>query len=447
MMRLSQTDTTGDAVTVCLYLAIPEREEARREIAPRPQRLKSLVKTTLDHAATVLSGHLHLDIHHYATAHVVYGNSNQGDIAIRKAIAQQLTTAFAPRPVRFLEIKWGELTDRVATEINARCDLFVIAGGGYIFLKADGSPGHMLERVRELDKVRCPIFAYGIGLNRLMHEEVCALGDLPEPTREKIRYLGEKCEKISVRDTETARLFALHSGKPVALAGDPALFYQPNTYPVPARAGGRAVIGVNLAAHGWRAFAVLKPLLPPIVAFLKQIQRDSELVYLQHHQLERPVVEFLRAQGVQFKAVYGTSGDLWEGYAAADFVICQMLHSSVFAACSGKPFFNIAYDRKNMAFCELLGLPDCCLPNSEAGLTALEERFSFLFHNREAFRIALSRRKKALRPVQTRFAALLAAEVPQPMAPDDFDLQEDVAYLPEAGAIVPSIRNRGADLR
>jgi polysaccharide pyruvyl transferase WcaK-like protein len=160
-----------------------------------------------------------LDIHHYATAHVVYGNSNQGDIAIRKAIAQQLTTAFAPRPVRFLEIKWGELTDRVATEINARCDLFVIAGGGYIFLKADGSPGHMLERVRELDKVRCPIFAYGIGLNRLMHEEVCALGDLPEPTREKIRYLGERCEKISVRDAETARLFALHSGKPVALAG------------------------------------------------------------------------------------------------------------------------------------------------------------------------------------------------------------------------------------
>jgi len=87
------------------------------------------------------------------------------------------------------------------------------------------------------------------------------------------------------------------------------------------------------------------------------------------------------------------------------------------------------------------------LPNSEAGLPALEERFSFLFHNREAFSVALSRRKKALRPVQTRFAALLAAEVPQPMAPDDFDLQEDVAYLPEAGAIVPSIRNRGADLR
>jgi hypothetical protein len=188
-------------------------------------------------------------------------------------------------------------------------------------------------------------------------------------------------------------------------------------------------------------------MLPAIIAFLKKIQHDSELVYLQHHELERPVVEFLRAQGVQFKAVYGTSGDLWEGYAAADFVICQMLHSAVFAACCGKPFFNIAYDRKNMAFCELLGLPDCCLPNSEAGLTALEERFSFLFHNREAFRIALSWRKKALRPVQTRFAPLLAAEVSQPIAPDDFDLQEDLAYLPETGAIMPSIRNRGADLR
>ena len=56
----------------------------------------------------------------------------------------------------------------------------MIGGGGYIFVKYDGSLGHMLQNVEELEKIRCPVFAYGIELNRLMHEKVCPLEGLPE---------------------------------------------------------------------------------------------------------------------------------------------------------------------------------------------------------------------------------------------------------------------------
>jgi hypothetical protein len=169
-----------------------------------------------------------------------------------------------------------------------------------------------------------------------------------------------------------------------------------------------------MAAHGWRALAVLKPLLPAYITLLKQIQKryGAELVYLQHHELERPVIEFLRSQGLKFKAVYGSPTDLWEGYAAANFVICQMLHSAIFAACSGKPFLNIAYDHKSVAFCELLGLPECCLPHSEADLISLQERFSLLFDKRQVLADTLNRRKRELRMAQVQFAAGLAATGP-----------------------------------
>ena len=158
-----QADADLDVITICLYVAIPEKDEVRREIAPWPRRLKSFTKYSLDRALTRLSRRLHLDPFHYETAQQIHTNSNRGDIAIRMAVRQQLTKAFAPSPVRFVEVKWGELTDFAAAEINACCDIFVIGGGGYMFLKADGSAGHMLENVEELGKIRCPVFAYGIG--------------------------------------------------------------------------------------------------------------------------------------------------------------------------------------------------------------------------------------------------------------------------------------------
>jgi polysaccharide pyruvyl transferase WcaK-like protein len=407
-----QTDADLNVITICLYLAIPEKEETRREIRPWSRRLKSLTKHSLDRLATRLSRRLHLDVYHYEIAHGLCNNSNRGDIAIRMAIKQQLTKAFAPRPVAFLEVKWGELTDDTVEEINHSCDIFVIGGGGYMFLTANGSVGHMLENAEELGRIRCPVFAYGIGLNRLMHEKLCDLECLPEASRQKIRYLAGRCELISVRDYETAKLFDLYAGKSAALTGDPVLSYVVEKQPPAARREGRPVIGINLAAHGWRALSILKPLLPTIIAFLKDIQRihNAELVYMQHHDLERPVIDFLRAQGLRFEAVYGTPDDLLNEYARTDFVICQMLHACIFAANAGKPFLNIAYDEKSIAFGKLLGMPECFLPHGNVEPALLESTFVSLFADRVSLSARLERRKKELRFALAQFSDQLAAQ-------------------------------------
>ena len=446
-----QADSGLDVITICLYVAIPEKEEARRENAPWSRRLKSVTKYSLDRVVTKLSRRLHLDPFHYETARQIHTNSNRGDIAIRMAIRQQLTKAFAPSPVRFLEVKWGELTDFAAAEINACCDIFVIGGGGYLFLKADGSVGHMLEKVEELGKIRCPVFAYGIGLNRLMHEEVCDLEGLPPSVQQKIRYLGDKCELISVRDAETAKLFALYSDKSVALTGDPVLSYRPEKTVLPVRDTAGLTIGVNLAAHGWRALSILKPLLPTIITFLQEVQRThgAELVYLQHHGLERPVIDFLHARGLKFRTVFGMPDDLLEAYAKTDFVVCQMLHACIFAATAGKPFLNIAYDRKITGFAELLGMPECCLPHSEAELGVLRERFATLLEKRLTLGDRLERRRSELRLSQAWFAERLAAHAQHLIWQDDFAAKKaELSDLSgaEIGAIMQQIRDSGARL-
>ena len=182
---------------------------------------------------------------------------------------------------------------------------------------------------------------------------------------------------------------------------------------------------------------MLKPLLPTVIAFLKEIQRTHRagLLYLQHHDLERPVIDFLRAEALEFELVSGHPDELLNGYARTDFVVCQMLHACIFAAATGKPFLNIAYDQKSVAFGKLLGAPESCVAHGDVDLATLEQRFASLFQNRAGLSVRLEARKKALRLSQNRFAEQLAEETERLAA--DFagkdDQSGDLLYLSETG--------------
>ena len=103
---------------------------------------------------------------------------------------------------------------------------------------------------------------------------------------------------------------------------------------------------------------MLKPLLPHIVELLKHIQRSygATFTYLVHHDFEEIVISFLRRRGIQMDVVHLDTLQLLDAYQSLDFVICQMLHSCIFASNQEVPFFNVAYDQKSIAFCELLGI-------------------------------------------------------------------------------------------
>jgi polysaccharide pyruvyl transferase WcaK-like protein len=287
-----------------------------------------------------------------------------------------------------------------------------------------------------------------------MHENASEFGSLSENSRQRIRYLAKKCEAISVRDTEAAKLFEQYAGKQVALTGDPVLSYSITNPPRAMASAGRPTIGINLAAHGPCALSMLKPLLPDMIAFFKAVQRTyrADLLYLQHHDLERPVIDFLRAEGLNFELACGSPEDLMNGYRKTDFVICQMLHACIFATAASKTFFNIAYDEKNVAFAKLLGMPECCLPHQDVEPVLLERTFASLFRNRDELRQRLEQRRNILQCAQTRFAEEIAAQTER--LASQYGLAgtyDDAGELPslsgsEIDAVMEQARNSGSRL-
>jgi polysaccharide pyruvyl transferase WcaK-like protein len=270
-------------------------------------------------------------------------------------------------------------------------------------------------------KILCPKIAYGIGLNRLMHENVHELHGLPAPAQAALHSFGEACHFVSVRDPDTATLLRLYAPSPAALIGDPALFLAPE---VAARPSTRVtqvkpILGLNLSAHGWRAIAVLRRLLPQFVHFLKAVLRDHEfgLTYFVHHDLERPVVAFLKDRGFPITVVDSDPITMIERYREAEFLVCQMLHSCILAANAGLPFLNIAYDRKSLSFAALLGIPDCALAHTEADWLSLRRRFDILYGRRRALAEIIERRKLELHTQSRCFLArMVEATVPLPAA-------------------------------
>ncbi len=370
-------------VTICIFACIPEKEEFQRRHYPLKERVKGLLKNGFNEFCTRATGRLHFDTYSYMTANGLRDNSNRGDIAIRMAIKSQLGLAFAPRPVNFFEVAWRELTDQNIEHINRHADLFVIAGGGYIFVNGDGSSGGMLAASGPLTRLNCPIVAYGIGLNRLMHESVCSISALRPEAQNNVKQLSELCREISVRDRDTGELFGLYGSKPAAVIGDPALYFSEDDRRQ-VHQSGRLTVGVNLAAHGWRGYSILERLLPCIVSNLTWIQssHSADLVYLMHHDLERPIVAHLQSKGLRLRVIDGSTTQLIDAYKEVDLLINQMLHSCIFAANSSVPFLNIAYDKKSVAFCSLLDLPECVIEHSEVTQARLTEKFVHLHKNR-----------------------------------------------------------------
>jgi polysaccharide pyruvyl transferase WcaK-like protein len=398
MERPSNEQAQGDdVVNICLYCAIPEEDEFKGQHYGIRERCKGTIRNALNAIFTVLSGRLNYDVYSYRVANGLGDNSNRGDMAIRVALRSQLRAAFAPRKVRFTEAKWGDLGDKVAA-INSDTSLFVIAGGGYISIDSEGSPWAMLANSRILEKLECPIVACGIGLNRLMNRQLSDISELPEETRDSIHRLSKSCRALGVRDLDTVQLFAAHGQKPAVLIGDPVLYFDSDA-PSPDRESGPIRIGINLASHGRRTYSMLKHALPSVIDILRWVQKnkDVQFVYMVHHDFEKPIARYLRRKGLALQIIDLPAPKLIEAYKNLDFVINQMLHSCIFAANAGVPFLNMAYDRKCLAFCALLDVPECGFAHDRVSFDLLKTRFDHLFENRSALSEKIRERRAMLR--------------------------------------------------
>lgn len=353
-------------IRILLYVPVPESQAFLPVERSVLQEAKSFLKRHWEIEKSVRSGNICLsDYHHIRTL-----SSNRGDIAIGTAVKEGLVRAFRGNGCEITVIGWDSLTSSSASWINDEFDLFVIGGGGYIFLDSGGFLNHRQKDIEFLKDITIPIVANGIGLNRLMYEKtinVDAFATLPIETKNYLNDFSDMVSEISVRDLPTQQLFQMAVNRDSALTGDPALFLNlDETSLNSSRRRGESTgeVGINVAAHGWRALKVLEQVMPILepTFFSLGLNSTNSLSYFLHDDLEYPVVEYLRRRGLHFGLVDGLPEVLSERYRSMDFVISQMLHSSILAFNVGTPTINIAYDLKSTAFFELFNLSEYSIP-------------------------------------------------------------------------------------
>lgn len=374
----------------CLYTTITAKGE-NSSVPRSPWRgLKDAVKRARDRARWALSNDRAFDFNAWSTA----TNTNRGDMAIRHAVRMQLTEQFGPA-TEFLEVSWGSLTAEVVDEINATCDLFVIAGGGYLFTGKDGSLSNsrVTTDVPFLRTIGCPRVAYAIGVNQVLPHGAAVPTAFNAAASAVLREWLSVLELVSARDATTAALLRQIDQTRCPVIGDPALFLKTAT------SGGtrNGRVGINFAVHGELSQALFSRNFFVYRDMLRHLERQGLILdYVTHSDIDPVAVRMFRREGIRLGVIDVPAPAMIDAYAGFDFVVCQMLHSAILASAAGVPSINIAYDRKNFAFYDLLGMPAQCIGHAEYSGEWLDGRLSALRSERPSMVEHLTARKQAL---------------------------------------------------
>lgn len=405
--------SSTNALCIVLYLAIP----AACERKPYPRTPLEQTKRAIRRSRDVLRWTTKTSASIDFDAWRRFVHSNKGDTLIRETIRGELTAAFAPRAVRFVELEWGTLSIEQAKNLNGTCDLFVIGGGGYLFLDEDFT---LQSRVsRDLDAfsvLDTPIVAYGIGVNRPVetsadwHESVAALAK--QKNRKLITELMGRLDVVSVRDSTTYSLVSESFEKKTLLIGDPVFIADNDGRTLSARISGAAPqnlrVGLNFALHGHKSSKRYEKYFYSYTRFISELSKlyRVDLHYVAHSDAERVIPCMFRQFGIRMTYHDTGAEQLTALYSSFDFHICQMLHSSILSLSLGIPTINIGYDEKNEAFYRLLKLDDLFIPYTSFDVeTALGICRNAIENSQEISSVAL-RRKTELQRVHNDFITL-----------------------------------------
>jgi lipopolysaccharide exporter len=338
-------------------------------------------------------------------------DSNRGDSAIRRATVQLLRTTF-PQDVEITEFGWDQVDADFAVRANRDADLVVIAGGGYISCDADGNlPQRLSRHLDAYERLTCPLIGFGLGFNCLLSYQT-GQPRLSEAGAALLRRLVRVMALVSVRDEVTRQALTFDGVVPV-LVPDPALLLEPGRISQSRqKPDGMVWLGLNLAFHGPASTLLLERLFPLIVRVLQAFGRTHRcrILYFVHSDAERLIPRLLRSAGIAVTVVDAAPEDMLAWYGLLDIHLCEMLHSCILAADRGVPTLNLAYDSKNWAFYDLMGLTDI-LPAAGASEDEILAHLNGMLAGHDGLAQAILRRKEELRGEMDGFLARVARVV------------------------------------
>jgi polysaccharide pyruvyl transferase WcaK-like protein len=359
-------------------------------------RVKCFIGRSLDIFGWFFLRRSSVKFHHWGTRDV----TNKGDIAIREAIKDNLKSLFAPHPVEFTELHWGELTPVAAADISRNHDLFVIGGSGYIASDESGNISPRADQdLASIAEIKCPKIAFGIGWNKHL-----ATGDFNEPrplshrARETLKSTLRQLDLVSVRDAATQALVSELLGRPPLLGGDPALFYG-GSQSRRKFTDGKLHVGLNFALHGKERAGFIAQQHKIFCDVLAEFAHRHDVMYhyMQHAYTERGVPLMLRARGISVIREDLPVDQMLSLYRVLDLHICQMLHSAILAVNAGTPTLHYGYDVKSLGFFVLMQMSEVCHPDWPLDDKRMLADLEAILTNSQRIRTHIVERKKQVK--------------------------------------------------
>lgn len=380
---------------IVLYTLIPTAAEGRPIRRGAVARAKLAAQRLRDRLAWRLAGRFRLETWRYEER----CGTNQGDIAVRDAVAGQVARALGPRLPQVRELAWNGLDAKELERVNRDASLLVVAGGGYLSIDAGGELiPRCVADLEALSGLRVPLALGAIGINATFRDKGHAetLPVSPD-TERRLRRLGRQATALSVRDAFSQQVMAGCSGRTVPLVGDPALFLKPRS-PRSRPGSGPPRIGINLAFHGRQADENLARTFPLYVDALERLHRETGCCfqYFRHSDAEPALARLLKAEGLPVELVEGGPQALLDAYAGLDLHIGEMMHSCILSLAAGTPALGVAYDAKTRGLYALMGLQDCLTDVFALDPGALAGRALAMLADRQDLAARIATRKSVL---------------------------------------------------
>ena len=391
--------------TVYLYTCLTKKMEMMPIKRPLLAWIRNQIRQITDYWQWRLFGTWKFYPWTYSKVH----NSNKGDVAIREAICDLLMQSVQGHKIQIVKLAWGDLTSEVIEAINRDNSIFIIGGSGY-YQYANGNINQQFKNdLHFLLSINCPIITFCVGMNSILNNRRA-----PEQTLlnadslDMLRIFVERLTLSSVRDNISVSNFVKMGLPAPYLIPDPALFLKPSATAVPETK--RRRIGLNFAFHGPATSSLLRPNINVYCQTLRRIQQetDCEFIYFIHYDSECLIVKFLRQAGLAITVVNAPPKEMLAWYATLDIHLCQMLHSSILSLNAGIPTVNLAYDQKNLAFFDLMGVARYCVPAADITPDILASLLTSLLAERSEVAEHLRERKLELSHTMDEFIRRVA---------------------------------------
>lgn len=133
-------------------------------------------------------------------------------------------------------------------KMNKEADLLLVGGGGFIFHRPEDSSRSGWQfniRTEDVDKIKIPMAAYGLGYNKFPHDHQ----EFPQSMWDNLQAVIDKCTVFSVRNNGTFDTIRDHgiNVDGVTVVPDPGMFISATPYSHPCLETSRLKIGVNWA--------------------------------------------------------------------------------------------------------------------------------------------------------------------------------------------------------